>query len=250
MGYTRYNYKPRKKQGGNFFLGGVIIILLAIVIGLLLGKVLFPVGDEENKVIVEDKEYNKENDKINVNAEESKDTEASTGILKKDEKKEFTIIQCGVYSKIKNAEKALSEIPSSFNKLIIEEKGKFRVIAGIYPKEKADKISDELNKKKITNVKINCNYYINDKDEKITYEIITGFMKILNKLENTQVRSVNTTEFKKWMSELLKNSNNKIENQEIINLKKHIEKLPKELDRKGAKKSLEFIYKMLIKHRQ
>ncbi|MDQ0148713.1 hypothetical protein ACFO6R_00840 [Eubacterium multiforme] len=245
MGYTRYNYKPKKKPGGNFFLGGVIIILLAIVIGLLLGKVLFPIGDDKNKATVE----NKENDKINVNEEENKERETSAEVVNTEEKKIFTIIQCGVYSKKDNAEKSLDEIPSSFNKFIIEEKEKFRVIAGIYSKEKGDKISEDLGKKKITNVKINCDYSINNKEEKITYEIITGFMKILDKLDNTQVRSVNTTDFKKWTSDLLKNPNNKIENEDIEILKKHIEKLPKELDRKGAKKSLEFIYKILIKHR-
>ncbi len=254
MGYTRYNYKPRKKPGKNFLTIGIAGILLAIVIGLLIGKVLFkgnnaPNSDQANAIEgTEQSGTIDTEDKDNSN-KEGADKDVSAKVTETGDKKRFSMIQCGYYGKKENAEKVLNDIPSTYNKFIIEEDGKFRVIAGIYTEDAVSKVSDQLTEKEIANVKINCEYELSDTQNSMIYEIITGFMKILNELENEQVKSVNTTDFKKWTSELGKDSKDKTENDELKNLREHIEKLPKELNRDGAKKSLEFIYKMLIKHR-
>lgn len=244
MGYTRYNYKPRKKPGRNFLSIGVIGILLAIVIGLLIGKLIFKpnnVTDSEQTSEIQKNESNNTLDNGSVNA--------SNGAIESKNKKRFSMIQCGFYGKKENAEKVLNEIPSTYNKFIIKEDGKFRIIAGIYTEDTVDKVIEKLTKKEIANVKIKCDYELSDNENLMICEIVSGFMKILNELENQQVKSVNTTEFKKWVSELENDSKDEIKNDELKDLKKHIEKLPKELDRNGAKKSLKFMYKMLIKHR-
>lgn len=244
MGYTRYNYKPRKKPGRNFLSIGAIGILLAIVIGLLIGKLIFKpnnVTDSEQTSKTKETEQNNALDNASINA--------SNNVIESENKKRFSMIQCGFYGKKENAEKVLNEIPSTYNKFIIEENGKFRIIAGIYAEDNVDKVIEKLTKKEIASVKIKCDYELSDSENSMICEIVSGFMKILNELENQQVKSVNTTEFKKWVNELENDSKGEIKSDELKDLKKHIEKLPKELDRNGAKKSLEFMYKMLIKHR-
>lgn len=249
MGYTRYNYRPRKKPKSNLFTIGIVVVICAIVIGMLMAKYLFkgdiPNGENNGQKTVEEQKNNK-NDISNSggNIVENNDNSQSEA------SKNFVIIQCGYYGKEENAKKVLQDIPSSFNKLIIKDGDKYRIIAGIYNEEAANNMSDELSKKKIDNVKIKCGYETSKDEEAKSYEIINGFMKILNELENEQVKSVNTTEFKKWTKELGQNSNKEnVDNDELKSIKEYIEKLPEELEREGAKKALEFIYGILIKHR-
>lgn len=249
MGYTRYNYKPRKKSGRNFLTIGIIGVLLAIVIGLLIGKVLFKGNSAPNEEQANAIEGTEQSGTIDDANKGEADKETVGKVTESGDEKRFSMIQCGYYGKKENAEKVLNDIPSNYNKFIIEEDGKFRVIAGIYTEDSVEKVREQLTKKEISNVKINCEYELSDNQNSMIYEIVTGFMKILNELENEQVRSVNTTDFKKWTNELGKDSKDKEYNEELKKLREHIEKLPEELNRDGAKKSLEFIYKMLIKHR-
>lgn len=249
MGYTRYNYRPRKKPKGNLFTIGIVVVICAIVIGMLMAKYLFkgdiPNGENNGQKTVEEQKNNK-NDSGNSGG----NTLQNNNNSQSESLKNFVIIQCGYYGKEENAKKVLQDIPSSFNKLIIKDGDKYRIIAGIYNEESANNMSDELDKKKIDNVKIKCGYETSKDEEAKSYEIINGFMKILNELENEQVKSVNTTEFKKWTKELRQNSNKEnVDNDELKSIEEYIEKLPEELEREGAKKSLEFIYGILIKHR-
>lgn len=249
MGYTRYNYRPRKKPKGNLFTIGIVVVICAIVIGMLMAKYLFngdmPYEKDTGQKTVEEQNTNENGSSDNSGESIGKDNNNSNEVSKN-----FVIIQCGYYGKEENAKKVLQDIPSNFNKLIIKDGDKYRIIAGIYNEEAANNMSEELSKKKIDNVKIKCGYETSKDEEAKSYEIINGFMKILNELENDQVKSVNTTEFKKWTKELGQNSNKEnVENDELKSIKEYIEKLPEELEREGAKKALEFIYGILIKHR-
>lgn len=250
MGYTRYNYRPRKKTKGNLFTIGIVVVICAIVIGMLMAKYLFkgniPYGEDNGQKTVEEQNNNTNGSGGNNSEGTVKDNNSSSNSASKN----FVIIQCGYYGKEENAKKVLQDIPSSFNKLIIKDGDKYRIIAGIYNEESANNMSEELAKKNIDNVKIKCGYETSKDEEAKSYEIINGFMKILNELENEQVKSVNTTEFKKWTKELGQNSNKEnVDNDELKSIKEYIEKLPEELEREGAKKALEFIYGILIKHR-
>lgn len=250
MGYTRYNYRPRKKPKGNLFTIGIVVVICAIVIGMLMAKYLFkgniPYGEDNGQKTVEEQNNNTNGSGGNNREGTVKDNNSSSNSASKN----FVIIQCGYYGKEENAKKVLQDIPSSFNKLIIKDGDKYRIIAGIYNEESANNMSEELAKKNIDNVKIKCGYETSKDEEAKSYEIINGFMKILNELENEQVKSVNTTEFKKWTKELGQNSNKEnVDNDELKSIKEYIEKLPEELEREGAKKALEFIYGILIKHR-
>ncbi|MBS6042093.1 SPOR domain-containing protein [Clostridium baratii] len=250
MGYTRYNYRPRKKPKGNLFTIGIVVVICAIVIGMLMAKYLFkgniPYGEDNGQKTVEEQNNNTNGSGGNNSEGTVKDNNSSSNSASKN----FVIIQCGYYGKEENAKKVLQDIPSSFNKLIIKDGDKYRIIAGIYNEESANNMSEELAKKNIDNVKIKCGYETSKDEEAKSYEIINGFMKILNELENEQVKSVNTTEFKKWTKELGQNSNKEnVDNDELKSIKEYIEKLPEELEREGAKKALEFIYGILIKHR-
>lgn len=250
MGYTRYNYRPRKKPKGNLFTIGIVVVICSIVIGMLMAKYLFkgniPYGEDNGQKTVEEQNNNTNGSSGNSSEGTVKDNNSSSNSASKN----FVIIQCGYYGKEENAKKVLQDIPSNFNKLIIKDGDKYRIIAGIYNEESGNKMSDELAKKNIDNVKIKCGYETSKDEEAKSYEIINGFMKILNELENEQVKSVNTTEFKKWTKELGQNSNKEnVDNDELKSIKEYIEKLPEELEREGAKKALEFIYGILIKHR-
>lgn len=250
MGYTRYNYRPRKKPKGNLFTIGIVVVICAIVIGMLMAKYLFKgnisYGEDNGQKTVEEQNNNTNGSGGNSSEGTVKDNNSSSNSASKN----FVIIQCGYYGKEENAKKVLQDIPSNFNKLIIKDGDKYRIIAGIYNEEAGNNMSDELTKKNIDNVKIKCGYETSKDEDAKSYEIINGFMKILNELENEQVKSVNTTEFKKWTKELGQNSNKEnVDNDELKSIKEYIEKLPEELEREGAKKALEFIYGILIKHR-
>ena len=119
MRYTRYDYK--KKGGGGFFLWILLIIILAVAIGITIFKMFFSEGEISNSLKVPNKSQQ----------EESINTAENSSI--------FKIIQCGLFSKEENANSTLTTLPSSMTGFVIQEDGKFKVMAGIYKDEESAK---------------------------------------------------------------------------------------------------------------
>lgn len=259
MRYTRYNYRRdknrrNKKNNVGFLFLGILCILLSVVVGTMLRPLVFgdayknpenaekegTITSEENKTGKEDEKKKEDESKLDGAVEKKEDVKETTN----GDMKDMYMIQCGLYSKKEGAETILKKIPDNFNKFISEEDGKFRVIAGIYDDETSKKKIEELSKNDVESVRIRSSFNTGDNGAEI-YSIIKGFIDILNKLEEEDVKSIKTNDFKEWT----KNLSIKDENEEIKDIKKYISELPEELDKKGAEKSLDYIYKILIKHR-
>ncbi|MGL5870169.1 SPOR domain-containing protein [Clostridium chrysemydis] len=248
MRYTRYNYRRNKNRNNNkgsfgFLFLGAICIILAVVVGTLLRPLIF--GDAytnsdkgQNTGITENGDKKDDKKDTNGTISDGKDNEGNKS-------KTLYMIQCGLYSKKEGAESVLNKIPDSFNKFITKENDKFRVIAGIYDEKTSKSKCEELKNKDIENVRIKSEFKESDKNEVAIFTIVKGLSDILNKLEEKDVKSINIEEFKKFTKEIEGENDNK----DILEIKEYINKLPKDLDKKEASKSLDYIYKILIKHR-
>ncbi|MDU5742155.1 MAG: SPOR domain-containing protein [Clostridium sp.] len=227
MRYTRYDYK--KKGGGGFFLWILLIIILAVAIGITIFKMFFSEGEISNSLKVPNKSQQ----------EESINTAENSSI--------FKIIQCGLFSKEENANSTLTTLPSSMTGFVIQEDGKFKVMAGIYKEEESAKKTEELTKASINNFTIKCCIPKDSSEKKIEAQIIEGYLQIINKFEESDVKSVKTVDFKKWTEETV--ANIKSPSEEVQNLVKVIKELPDEYTQKDVKTSKDFLYKLLIKYR-
>lgn len=227
MRYTRYDYK--KKSGGGFFLWILLIIILAVAIGITIFKMFFSDGEISNSLKVPNKSQK----------EESINTDENSGV--------FKVIQCGLFSKEENANSALTTLPSSMTGFVIQEEGKFKVMAGIYRDEECAKKTEELTKASINNFTIKCSIPKDSSEKKIEAQIIEGYLQIINKFEESDVKSVKTVDFKKWTEETA--ANIKSPSEEFQDLVKVIKELPDEYTQKDVKASKDFLYKLLIKYR-
>lgn len=223
MRYTKYAYN--KKNKNNFLISLVIVIILGSVTGGLLFKLLF-----KNVCGL----INGTNNVDNI----------STGVVKNnDYEKIFMVVQCGVFKEEENA-KELANNLTNYNPFIIEENGVFKVICGIFDnKNDGNKINKALVQKGIEGylIKFDLSRCNND----LEYEIIKGYIKILNKVAEDDIKSINTKEFKKWVLKNTKKSTNK----EVKELVENIQKLPPDINKENNKDILVYLYKFLIKYK-
>ena len=221
MKYTRYDYN--KKKSGNFILSLIIVIILAIIIGATIFK-LFPKNVEE---------FIDNNDTMQTSGE----------INNKQSINNYVAIQCGVYQNIDNANMTLATIPSDFKSFIIEEEGKYKVIAGIYSEsEVSDKIN-ALNSVKINNFSIKFNIDTKNNNALIISEIIKSYLEIINKVSQDDVDSISTNEFKDWVKIVTKNSDDE-HIHEIINITNN---LPEEIKKENNVELMKNLYNILSK---
>ncbi|MBD7910661.1 MULTISPECIES: hypothetical protein [Clostridium] len=224
MRYTRYDYK--RKSGENFFLWLILIIILSIVLGV--GGYRLLIGDKE---IVKEKESVKQEDS------------SVDGI-----EKSFGIIQCGLYSNKNNAELTMKSIPEEYSKAIIEENGSFKIIAGIYSLEDSETKSQELTKGSISNFRISCKLDGKEVGDRTESEIIDGYIKIINKLYEKDVKSIDTKEFKAWVNSVSEKVSDKSD--EFNLLFNNVRGLPDELKKENTSELLVFLYNIIIKYKQ
>lgn len=223
MRYTKYAYNQKKKS--NFLFSLIIVIILGSVTGGLLFKLLFK---NVNGLI------NSKDNTQNV----------STGSVKdEDYEKKFIAVQCGVFKNQDNA-KTLADSLTGYTPLVIEESGQYKVIAGIFNNKKD---VSKINKLLIANgvEGYSIKFDLSKEDNSLKYEIIKAYIKILNKVTEENVKSINTEEFKKWVSENSKGNSNK----EITELVKNIESLPQDINKQDNNERLEYLYKFLLKYK-
>ncbi|HEY5524164.1 MAG TPA: hypothetical protein VIK26_02385, partial [Clostridium sp.] len=156
MRYTRYDYK--KKKGDKFVWWLVPIIILSIIIGISSYNMFFLDGNKSKATTSNEKTISTEDDKA------------------------FTAIQCGLYANEQGAQELLKTIPEEYGAFIVQEDGKFKIIAGIFMYEEAEKKSSQLATGNISNFRIRFNMPIKDIGIKTECEIIQGYIMIINKL--------------------------------------------------------------------
>lgn len=225
MRYTKYDYRKKNKNKGRVIFPFLIIISLGVVLGIIVFKIFFIGG---NSI------FN------NINSEEAISKEEG-------EKLQLVAIQCGLYEKKENAESALLTIPSSNTKFIIEEDGKFKVMAGIFTMEELDEKRSELEKNSINNFVLKFKFTEDSIDSKIQGEIINGYLKIINKSFNEDIKNINTQEFKIWVEDVSSKSVNKSE--EIITLLEKINLLPEEYQKENGQEDILYLYNIITKYK-
>ena len=226
MRYTRYDYK--KNKGDNFLIWLVGIIVLSVCIGMLFYNVFLKQKDVLDTT----------NNRQTVKSEE--DTS--------DKVKEFGIIQCGVFKDKENAESTLSSIDSESTCFIVEEDGNFKLMYGIYTFDEAGVKSSNLTNSSVSNFRMKCTLGSDGKEKEAEGEIIDAYIKIINKLSEKDVKSIDTKEFKSWVN----NISGEVKNgsQEFNELIEQINKLPDEYKKDNRKDSLVQIYNILKKYKQ
>ncbi len=133
MRYTRYNYKPPRKNS-NFMIFIVLTLITAIILGTLISKVL--PKNTSGKSTSNDKTKTNSENKVTPNKE---DTDASK-VNAETSSGDYVAIQCGAFS---NKEKALvlkNSLMKFGTPFIVEENKLNKVLFGIYPTASIDSI--------------------------------------------------------------------------------------------------------------
>lgn len=227
MRYTRYDIRKRNKSNFTFFLIITLVLVLAFILGTVIFNLVSPSNIKKGNTITKD----------NTNVVKSKDN--------KNNSSNYIVIQRGIYAKKENASGVLNSLKPYGNIFTVEDSGKTRVFLGIYEEDEGVKLMKKLTDNKIDNSKIT--FIINKKDlcDAEISEIITAYIKVINKLSEKDVKSVKTEEIKKWISSLDKVDKDSSNIKTLNNLKEHINKLPKDLTKDQASKSYIFIYNIL-----
>ena len=228
MKYTRYDYNKKRKS--NFGLSLIIVIVLGTLIGAGVFKLS---GNGMNNLINNNKQ---------VSENKGGDTAETNGEISE---KCYVAIQCGVYKNQENANSVIASIPSDFQSFMVEEDGKYRIIAGIFEKSEVETKVNELNTASINNFSIK--YNINEKDNNglIISEIINGYLQIVNKVSESEIQSVNTSEFKEWVRNISGNSENETV-KEMVNMTNN---LPDEYKKENNVEVMKTLYKLLSKYK-
>ncbi|AVQ38911.1 hypothetical protein C7M56_09495 [Clostridium botulinum] len=227
MRYTRYDIRKRNKSNFTFFLIITLVLVLAFILGTVIFNLVSPSNIKKGNTITKD----------NTNVVKSKDNKSNSS--------NYIIIQRGIYAKKENVSGVLNSLKPYGNIFTVEDNGKTRVFLGIYEEDEGIKLMKKLTDNKIDNSKLT--FIINKKnlcDAEIS-EIITAYIKVVNKLSEKDVKSVRTEEIKKWVSSLDKVEKDSSNIKTLNNLKEHINKLPKDLTKDQSSKSYIFIYNIL-----
>lgn len=234
MKYTKYQYK-KKNNGIKLLTSLVMTTLSAISIGLLAAWLLL-------KVIPNIDSLKQLNNKPQV--EVNKNNE---GTSEKEEIENFSLIQCGYFSKEENAKQILNKIDSEFTSFIVKDTdGKYRVLAGITKEENSSMIMGKLKEKGIENIKVNLSLNKNDNIQNQISAITVGYLEILDTAGKEEVKEVNTSDFKKWTNDL-ENISEGNGLDVLKEYKEHIEGLPESINKSNIVSELEYIYSILSK---
>ncbi len=179
MRYTRYDIKKRNKSNFTFFLIITLVLVLAFILGTVIFNLVSPSNIKKGSTITKD----------NTNVVKSKDN--------KNNSSNYIVIQRGIYAKKENASGVLNSLKPYGNIFTVEDSGKTRVFLGIYEEDEGVKLMKKLTDNKIDNSKIT--FIINKKDlcDAEISEIITAYIKVINKLSEKDVKSVKTERNKK-----------------------------------------------------
>lgn len=243
MRYTRYNYKKKGKNDLVKFLGSFILTIIAAgAIGLGLAKVIFEILEVNNLTptdsYVQQQESNAQVTSDNV------ESKASEAVSQNNVTTSFVLVQCGYFSNKNNATQALNKISTGKTSFIAEENSKYRVAAGIYTVDNANTVVDELTKSGVQCAKINFSLNSSDEVQNQIAAISDGYLKILNTAFDEGVKSVNTADFKQWVSKLedIEEGNNK---DLLKSFKDKIKSLPEEIDKEEVAEQMKYLYTVL-----
>ena len=235
MKYTRYNIKKKRNLTGVIIV--VIITVFALAGGTLLAKIIFKGQPSDNKPAQTVQNKNSSPQKNDNGTIKSNESNASG------EKFTVSFVQCGYFGNKDNADKTKKELEGSKIKtVVINDNSKYRVIAYVGDVKGSDSMLKSLKDKSINAMRMNVEIAKVDDADNQAAEIIKGYIKLLDALNKDDVKSVKTSDFKKWASALKELSDGN--NIKAVNeIKKNIKTLPDEI----KKEESESIYNQIFK---
>lgn len=216
MRYTRYEYRRLNKA--KLLVIFVVIIAISITIGKYIANIIY-----DNNIRIENNE------------------DASN---QKESKYNLIGIQCGYFTKEENAKEALSRVSEYCNGFIVEEEGKYRVLAGIYRDEDGMKKMEELKNNNIEVSKVKLNVLDDEFEVKEVNEVMDGLFTILNKLEEDDVKGIKTSEFKLWAKGIF-NDGADVKSKRVEDLIIFIDSLPEEITKLNCNLTMQEAYKLM-----
>ena len=222
MRYTRYEYKKSNKI--KFLCSIAIIASISMGGGLFISNFIF-----DGKQIA---------DNNSDNSRDSIQGNNKGGVIS------LIALQCGYYSKEENAKELLASISKYCQPFIVEDNGKYRVLAGIYKEEDGIKKIEEFKSNNIDVAKVNLNISSDNVESKIIIEVIDGFLTITNKLEDSEIKSIKTTEFKEWADKIITDESS-VKSKKIDDLSSYVKDLPDEINKENRNINIQELYKLI-----
>lgn len=246
MKYTRYdlNNKKKKNERKNLLLAILGVCIGAVVIGTVVAPMVFKdKGAQTSAKPSTDNNVNQQVKSADDSINKGESGKMSTTNEASDSEN-FVMVQCGFYSKKENADNIKSKIQDKVVAVNLTENDKFRVIAYIGSEAEAQRISDDLTKAEISNTKVRFTISKSDLANNEIIEIINGYLKILEKLKDKEVKGVKTQEFKEWTNSL-KEDTTSANFQLFKELKEGINNLPDEVNKNNVEECYQVVYKVL-----
>lgn len=226
MKYTRYNYKKNNNRGFKSIIFLITVIILAVILGTSLSKIIFR-GDTSIIDVI--------NSAKNIG---NKNKSSSEGKLQGS----FEFIQCGYYSDEKNAIELQNQLANTIPVYILQEGDKYRVVSGIYSLDKGNEDKDKLINLGINAIRTKIEIQGSSYYDSLISGLVDGYVKILEGLKTSGVKSVNTDGFKTWAATFQEKDGKA---NEIKSIKEHINNLPTELNKNDISKELVFLYTII-----
>ena len=241
MRYTRYNYKPQRKNN-NFMIVIILTLIAAITLGTIFSRFLpsfinskTDTGDKNTEIgLGKDSELNKESGEVST-------------VISETNSKDYVAIQCGAFSKSESTLVLKNKLMKFGTPFIIEEDNLYKIILGIYPSESIDGVVKQLKADNIDYVKVKMQLISKDKASAQTSEMISADIKILNKLSEKDTKSIQTVELKKWLNSLESSVEKGESYNTMTELKSYLTALPEELKREKTEQEYIYIYKFIKK---
>jgi len=162
----------------------------------------------------------------------------------------FYILQCGVFKVKSNADETLNTLSSFGNPFIGQEGELSKVYFGIYSDKNIESGTSILKEKGVDNTKVTINIPMEDKSTKQFCEIVDSLLQVVNKTSESGVKSINSSELKKWIDGLEKIDETMKQYNEVNSLKEYIKALPDEIDKTKDGEVLKYVYDQLIKFKK
>ncbi|MEW8956688.1 hypothetical protein, partial [Clostridium sp.] len=167
--------------------------------------------------------------------------------INKEEDFNFYGVQGGVFSEKKYAEEMKKNIGDKYNVFYGKEDDKLRVLVGIYEEDKVKEVMDNLSKEGIATAKVTFPLKRKDLCDTEIGEIIRGNLKLLNRFEDKNIKSIETKELKEWTKGLKEVEKGSVNYGVLEEIKKFTLELPDEITKDKVSGYYETIYNILKK---
>ncbi|HBA03049.1 MAG TPA: hypothetical protein DCW51_03250 [Clostridium sp.] len=254
MKYTRYNIKSKPKSSNSFLFYLAITLLLALLLGTFIFKFVLKDSGKIGFIKGIDMNNSKQQQNSGKVPGKSEVKEEGNSTEVKEEKAvseyNFYILQCGVFKVKSNADETLNKLSAFGNPFIGQEGELSKVYFGMYSDKNIENGVSILKEKGIDNTKVTINIPMEDNSTKQFCEIVDSLLQVVNKTSESGVKSINTSELKKWIDGLEKIDENMKQYNEVNSLKEYIKALPDEVDKNKDGEVLKYVYDQLIKFKK